>query len=124
MGAMIMRCKALERLGEDHAGKIWKYYSAKGWRKSEPLDDTLKPEEPRLLSRSVQLLIDEGLFTHAELLNDFLFFHYQDVESICNLPSGYMTARKAEILHLPKLKERSGESSSGKNGSILPFNRN
>ena len=122
VGAMIMRCKALEILGEDHAGKIWKYYSAKGWRKSEPLDDTLKPEEPRLLSRSVQLLIDEGLFTHVELLNDFLL-HAQDVESLCNLPAGYMTARKAEILHLPKLKERSGEISSGKNGSIVPFNR-
>lgn len=123
VGAMIMRCKALEMLGEDHAEKLWKYYSAKGWRKSEPLDDTLKPEEPRLLSRSVQLLIDEGLFTHVELLDDFLL-HAQDVESLCNLPTGYMTARKAEILHLPKLKERSGDSSSGKNGSVVPFNRN
>lgn len=123
VGAMIMRCKALEMLGEDHAEKLWKYYSAKGWRKSEPLDDTLKPEEPRLLSRSVQLLIDEGLFTHVELLDDFLLYA-QDVESLCNLPTGYMTARKAEILHLPKLKERSGDSSSGKNGSVVPFNRN
>lgn len=123
VGAMIMRCKVLEILGEDHAGKLWKYYSAKGWRKSEPLDDTLKPEKPRLLSRSVQLLIDEGLFTHGELLYDFLL-HAQDVESLCNLPTGYMTARKAEILHLPKLKERGSDSSSGKNGSVVPFNRN
>jgi Zn-dependent peptidase ImmA (M78 family)/DNA-binding XRE family transcriptional regulator len=123
VGAMIMRCRVLEIIGEDHERRIWKYYSAKGWRKSEPLDDSFIPEEPRLLSRSVQLLIDEGLFTHAELLNDFLL-HAQDIESLCNLPTGYMTARKAEILHLPKLKERSGESSSGKNGSVVPFSRN
>lgn len=123
VGAMIMRCKVLEIISEDHEERIWKYYSAKGWRKSEPLDDSLKPEEPRLLSRSVQLLINEGLYTHAELLNDFLL-NAQDVESICNLPFGYMTARKAEVLHLPKLKERSEGSCSGKNGSIVPFSRN
>lgn len=120
---MIMRCRTLEIIGEDHVERIWKYYSAKGWRKSEPLDDSLIPEEPRLLSRSVRLLIDDGLYTRAEFLNDFLL-HAQDIESICNLQSGYMMARKAEILHLPKLKERSGEGSSGKNGSIVPFNRN
>ena len=123
VAAMIMRCKTLNIIGEDHVERIWKYYSAKGWRKSEPLDDSLIPEQPRLLSRSVQLLIDQGLCTHTQLLNYFLL-HAQDIESICNLPSGYMTARKAEVIHLPKLKERTGEGSPLQNGSVVPFNRN
>jgi hypothetical protein len=54
------------------------------------MDDLLKPENPRLLSRSVRLLVDENIRSREALLNDFRLFG-SDVEALCGLPRGYMT---------------------------------
>ncbi|OUS08859.1 hypothetical protein A9Q96_00510 [Rhodobacterales bacterium 52_120_T64] len=103
IAAMIMRCAKLDMVTEEGARRLWKHYSSRGWRKSEPLDDTLVSERPRLLSRSIRLLIDEGVQSRDELLNEFRL-NGQDVEALCGLPRGYMTAKPAEIVTLPTLK--------------------
>jgi Zn-dependent peptidase ImmA (M78 family)/transcriptional regulator with XRE-family HTH domain len=120
IGAMIKRCEALDMLSEEYQRRLWKYYSARGWRKSEPLDDALEPEYPRLLSRSIRLLAEERVRSREELLSDFRL-HGADVEALCGLPRGYMTAKPADVVTLPKLK-RPAEVSEG-SGSVVPFNR-
>jgi Zn-dependent peptidase ImmA (M78 family) len=59
IGAMVKRCSALGIISDEYERRIWKYYSARSWRRSEPLDDVLQPECPRLLARSIQLLVDQ-----------------------------------------------------------------
>lgn len=120
IGGMMMRCANLGIVSEEYERQLWKYYSARGWRKCEPMDDLLKPENPRLLSRSVRLLVDENIRSREALLNDFRLFG-SDVEALCGLPRGYMTTPPADIIELPRVK-RSGDSSTG-GGYVVPFTR-
>ena len=120
IGAMIKRCAALDMLSDEYERRLWKYYSARGWRKSEPLDDVLEAEYPRLMSRSVRLLVEKRVRSRQALLSDFRL-HGADVEALCGLPRGYMTAGAAEVVTLPKLKRQAEGSENG--GSVVPFNR-
>ena len=120
VGAMIMRCAKLDMLSEEHQRRLWKSFSARGWRRSEPLDDVLEREQPRLLRRSVRLLVDEGVRSREALLDDFRL-HGSDVEALCGLPRGFMTMETADIVTLPNLK-RSAESPEG-GGTVVPFSR-
>lgn len=92
VGAMIMRCSNLEIISDDYKQRLFKHYSAKGWRKHEPLDGKgeMTIEQPRLLNRSIRLLCDEGIFTKPELLAA-VRLPANDVESLCGLPVGYFS---------------------------------
>lgn len=123
VGAMIMRCANLEIISDEHKQRLFKHYSAKGWRKHEPLDDQgeLPIEQPRLLSRSIRLLCDERVYTKPELLAA-VRLPANDVESLCGLPAGYMSkdgsitslrlkgsaeqasSRSADVIHFPSKK--------------------
>ena len=119
VAAMIMRCAKLDLLSDEDRRRLWKQFSARGWRKGEPLDDILEAEEPRLLGRSVRLLVDENVQSRAELLSDFRL-HAQDVELLCGLRRGYMTTKIANVVPLPQLKRRKTQTSRD-NGSVIPF---
>jgi Zn-dependent peptidase ImmA (M78 family) len=87
IGAMIKRCSALGMMTEEYERRLWKHYSARGWRKIEPLDDVLPPENPRLLARSVRLLIDEKIRRRSELIEEFRL-QATDVESLWGFLAG------------------------------------
>ena len=74
-------------LSDEYERRLWKYYSARGWRKSEPLDDVLEAEYPRLMSRSVRLLVEKRVRSRQALLSDFRL-HGADVEALCGAASG------------------------------------
>lgn len=124
IGAMIMRCGALDMMDDEYQRRLWKHYSARGWRKKEPLDDNLTPETPRLLARSVKLLIDERVRSRRDLLDDFRL-SAADVESLCGLPRGFMSNDEAEIVPLPTLKVRTAElqNENPPAGRVLLFQR-
>jgi hypothetical protein len=48
-----------------------------------------------------------------------------DVESLCNLPRGFMSNGEAEIVPMPKLKERTSETQVEQNtmGQVVQFTR-
>lgn len=119
VGAMIMRCASLGILDDESKQRLFKHYSARGWRKQEPLDDELQPEAPRLLNRSVRLVCDEGVYTRSELL-DAVRLPANDVESLCGLPTGYFTG-DGSISQL-KLKEQPSTPLAG-TGTVVPFSR-
>ena len=120
VGAMIMRCVKLDMLSDEYQRRLWKYYSARGWRKSEPLDDELAPENPRLLGRSVRLLVEQDVRKREALLSDFRLYG-PDVEALCALPRGYMTSEPADVVALPRLKRAPNASITG--SSVVRFNR-
>ena len=105
-------------LDENSLIRLWKHYSARGWRRGEPLDDILECEQPRLLNRSVRLLINEGVLTRDQLLNA-IRLHGSDVEMLCNLPRGYMTAAPADVVELARLRATNGKRRP--DGTVIPF---
>jgi len=66
--AQIYRCSELDILDEDQVLNLRKQMSAKRWRKHEPLDDTIKPELPSVMEKSVRLLLDSGMKTVSDIL--------------------------------------------------------
>lgn len=112
--AMITRSKALGIITEEYATRLWKNYSARGWRKGEPGDDQTCLEELRLLSRAIRLLIDEGGFSVEQLLSEIGLFE-SDLETLANLPLGFMSRRKAKVL---SLKLKSNVTNNSENGTF------
>ncbi|MBO0612545.1 helix-turn-helix domain-containing protein [Thiothrix fructosivorans] len=107
IAAMIMRAKSLNLLDDAYTTRLWKNYSARGWKRSEPLDDELQPELPRLLPRAIKLLLEEGGFSKAQLLST-IGLPASDVEALCQLSEGYLRENFGAIiqLNIPTLRKR------------------
>lgn len=99
VAAMIMRLRALGVVSEDGYLRLIKHRSAKWGNKREPLDDERTPEAPRLLKRTMELLINEGVI-RPDGLADMLGISSRDVESMFGLPIGYLSGKKADIVEL------------------------
>ena len=67
--SQIYRCKDLGVISGDQATRLWKACSRKGWKYKEPLDDDLLIEQPRVLRRAMQMLIDEKVQTHKDIFS-------------------------------------------------------
>jgi Zn-dependent peptidase ImmA (M78 family)/transcriptional regulator with XRE-family HTH domain len=122
IGAMIMRAQQLHILSEGAAQSLWKYRATRGWHRREPLDSPAETpvEEPRLLRRAIEMIIDAGVRPKRELLATDIGLGAMDVEMMAVLPPGYFGAQ-AEIVPLePKLKEEGG---GNRGGEVVPFPR-
>lgn len=86
---MIRRARHAGLISEDAERRLWVNCSRRGWRKAEPFDDSMDVEEPRLLRRAIELLLDGGAQTPQDLLAS-LALPASDVESLAGLPRGYL----------------------------------
>lgn len=124
MAAMIMRCEQLGIMGQTQVTRSFINLGRKGWRKREPLDDVLPIEEPRLLRRCVQLLVESGTKSKQQIISD-LVETPSDVESLLTLAPGYFDPEREKITNLPVLK--SDDDSPGpapqKPGKVVTFRR-
>jgi Zn-dependent peptidase ImmA (M78 family)/DNA-binding XRE family transcriptional regulator len=89
VGAMIMRLYQLGIIDDDRRRYLMIQMSRKGWRRREPLDDSLAPEDPRLLKRSLDLLLEHGRLFQEELLRRTHLWP-TDIEKLLGLPPGYL----------------------------------
>jgi Zn-dependent peptidase ImmA (M78 family) len=87
--AMIKRCTDLNIVTEGVASQLYKYYSARGWNRGEPLDDRFPEDQPRLLAKAVTTLVQEGTRTKADLLNNEFTIPADDLEQLIGLPAGW-----------------------------------
>jgi len=104
ISAMIMRCEQLSIITEEQARRLWINMSRRGWRRQEPLDDRIAPEQPRLLKRSIELLINEGLKTPEQIVID-LALNSSDIESLACLETGYLSGQAPVVSAMPQLRE-------------------
>lgn len=88
---MIVRAKQGGFITDDAERSLWIAMSRRKWRKSEPLDDILEPEEPRLLRRSIEMILDAGDQTPADIC-DYLALTPSDIEDLTGLRSGYLSS--------------------------------
>lgn len=93
VAAMIKRSENIELIDEREANLLWKYCSRRKWRRREPGDDTEAVEKPRLLARSVKLLIEEAGLSKSDLLMH-IPYNAEDIASLCGLPAGYFKTHK------------------------------
>jgi len=98
LSSMIYRCETLGILSERQVLYLRKQLSKFGYRKREPLDDELLPEEPTVLTEAINLLIDKGVLFKNDLL-DNIKLPQDELEQLCNLPKGYFS-RESTILDL------------------------
>ena len=79
----------------DQALNLYKQISFRRWRTKEPLDDPCKIliEQPRLLKRAVELLLESGKRQPEDILNE-LRLSADWIEAFCALEPG--TLRKGQ----------------------------
>lgn len=84
IGAMIYRCKDLNLLSENQISYLWRQLSSKGYKKREPLDDILKPEDPFILKSAIEILNSENILSPIEL-NNILNLPVNEISAICSI---------------------------------------
>jgi len=90
VAAMIMRCKSLDIIDDDEAKRLWINYNRRGWRNGEPLDGKMIKEDPHLIRRSFELLIEEGVQSPAEI-RKALPFPTADLEELTDVEPGTLS---------------------------------
>lgn len=122
IGAMIMRCHHLECINEDQTKRLWISYNRRGWRVREPLDDQLPHENCRLLKRSFEMLVNDGIRSKEQILSD-LRLAPGDIEDISGLPIGFFSEQKAEVLVFPKVYAETTPRIASNGGKVIEFRR-
>lgn len=102
VAAIIMRLHALSLIADDEKQNLFKRRSARWGAKSEPGDDYRQPELPRLLKRTIDLLISSGFLT-LEGVPSFFGLSIRDLEMLLGLPDNYLKGQ-ASVVHLARLK--------------------
>jgi Zn-dependent peptidase ImmA (M78 family)/transcriptional regulator with XRE-family HTH domain len=87
---MITRARQCDLIGEETQRRLMINLSRHGWRRREPYDDTMEIEEPRVLRRSFELILENGAQTPDDILAA-LRLRDHDVETLSGLPSGYLS---------------------------------
>lgn len=119
---MIVRCGHLGIINSEQSKRLWINYNRRGWRREEPLDGTLKAEEPRVLRRSIELLLTEGVRTKSQILES-MALPARELEQLVALPLGFFSSQEAEIKAFPKLKVQPVETTNGSAEVIQLFDR-
>jgi Zn-dependent peptidase ImmA (M78 family) len=103
--AMVYRCRDLEIIDADQALNLYKQISFRRWRKKEPLDDPhrIPIEQPRLLRRAVELVLEAKRKHPDDILND-LRLSSDWVEAFCALPPGTLKSINIPQMTDPTLK--------------------
>jgi Zn-dependent peptidase ImmA (M78 family)/transcriptional regulator with XRE-family HTH domain len=121
---MVHRAHDLDLISDEQAKRLWINCTRRGWRITEPLDDRLPVEEPRLLRRALEMLITERVQTRAQILSA-LPYSIGDIEELAGLREGFLTEKPVTV----SLKDFAAKArvndvqqeSNGTQGEVLAF---
>jgi len=97
---MLKRAEDLNFISGDQARYLWIRLSRQGWKRKEPLDDELEIEEPQLLRRAFEMVINENVKTKQEIVSQ-IPLPPLDIENLVGLRRGYLTEIQENVL--PKI---------------------
>lgn len=124
IGTMIHRCLDLGIISDSEAKRLFINRTRRGWRKHEPLDDTLPVERPELLMRCFELLVTEGGKSKADIVDEICLVG-NDIEELAGLPRGFLSNKEPDIIPLPVFKrEESRPSGFSAPADVIPFKAN
>ncbi|MGY4572970.1 MULTISPECIES: helix-turn-helix domain-containing protein [Bradyrhizobium] len=115
---MIVRCETIGLLNQDQTKRLWINYNRRGWRGEEPLDNLLKFEEPRVLRRGFEALVDENVRSRDQIIDD-LCLPTREIEQLSALPTGYLAGGRADVKAFPKLKSAPSAEEKGESADIV-----
>jgi Zn-dependent peptidase ImmA (M78 family)/transcriptional regulator with XRE-family HTH domain len=100
VAAMIHRCQDIGFLTEYQSAYLWKQRNRRGWTQEEPYDNEIAVEQPVLLRKAFELIVENRLETIDDLL-DKIALPIQDVEEVCGIEiSSLRGTPPAKILKL------------------------
>ncbi len=119
--AIIMRLRALSMLDEDGALTLFKRRSARWGAKSEPGDGDRTPEQPRLLRRTIDLLVEENVMPLAAIPRH-IGLAASDIEALTGLPEGYFQG-KSNVVQFARMRNSVPADGGYANApsTVLPF---
>lgn len=122
VAAIIMRLEALEIISEEEKQILFKRRSARWGVRSEPGDESRAPEKPRLLKRSIDLLLSSGVMTR-ESLEHYFGLSSSDIEALSSLPDGFFQG-KGDVVELAKLRAPGPSVANAQGGgTVVSFAR-
>ena len=86
---MIHRAQDLNVIDREEARRLYISYNRRGWNRREPLDGDHQLEEPRLVRRAFETIIDRSVIERSQIVAA-LPFNQEEVEQLANLPYGYL----------------------------------
>ena len=121
VGAILMRLRALKLLDDEGAQALFKRRSARWGAKSEPGDGDRAPERPRLLRRTIDLLVDENVMPLEAIPRHFGLASH-DIEMLAGLPEGYFQGR-GNVVQLARIRQSADApaGSASAPSTVLPF---
>ena len=104
---MIHRAQELDIISREEARRLYINYNRRGWNRLEPMDDEYNMEEPRLVRRVVETIVDEGVLERNQIAAA-LPFNREDIEMLANLPYGYLDEDSAYNWAVRELESYTG----------------
>ena len=108
--AMMYRTRQLGIISANQFQYMMRIMQNKGWRKSEPLDNTMKAAKPALFSDAVDLLLDNKVFTQKEFVDELsemgLAMNPSELEVLLNLSKGTLSVQNTEPVKMVMLKPK------------------
>jgi Zn-dependent peptidase ImmA (M78 family)/DNA-binding Xre family transcriptional regulator len=119
--AILMRLHALELVDDDQKLSLFKRRSARWGAKAEPGDQDHPPERPRLLKRTIDLLVDENVMP-LDSIAKHLGLSESDVEMLAGLPEGYFSG-KTNVIQFARLRSVTPkpDAPAARGKSVVPF---
>jgi Zn-dependent peptidase ImmA (M78 family) len=99
IATMIFRARDAGLLSEDTERKLRIGMSRHKWRVREPYDDTTETEEPRVLRRSLEMILSQSDQTPGDVMAQ-TGLPTSDIETLSALPTGYL-ANYSRVALLP-----------------------
>jgi Zn-dependent peptidase ImmA (M78 family)/DNA-binding XRE family transcriptional regulator len=109
--AILMRLRALSLVDNEEVTNLYKRRSARWGSKAEPGDGERVPEQPRLLRRTVDLLVAEGVMPLESFPRHF-GISGNDLEMLMALPSRYF-ATLEKVVSLTRLRQETAQPGPG-----------
>ena len=126
LAAMIYKAKDLNIISEDQYSKLWRSYRYRGYTKLEPYDTETIPEEPNLLKNMIKMLLEQGGFDKANIIDKFGLKKH--LELLAGLPKGFLDDDFGQIINMKPTTIKSNQleslSQSSKSAEIIKFSRN
>jgi len=95
ISAMIQRAWQLDLINDTERQRLFIGMSRRKWRRREPLDGDLAVEQPRVLPRSVEKLVEAGIFSRYDFPNE-LGLSDKDVEQTLCLSPGFFDSHNQD----------------------------
>jgi len=111
ISAMLIRANRLGVLTDNQYQYLMKQMAINNWRKREPLDNVLIKQEPILLNKSIEILMQNNIFNPQEFMDELaenqLSMKPEEVEMLLNLDKGTLSIEQEQdsIASIIKIKK-------------------